>query len=367
MEQYLLELIKNNNRVIVPNFGAFIVSRDAGTTVLFNNFLSFNDGLLINHVSSTEGIDTNEATQKVSDFVDHLKEELDKKGEYTIEKLGSFTKDQNGILRFTQDPHLATLLPTDKEAGPEKTESDSDLLDIDSEAPVEKNKELQKKEPQKPVKKPTTPSASSQKPSKADEKKNQTAKKEPVKPPAKRPTPPPPPVNNRKDSAKSNDKPPEKTGGIPTWLIVLIVLIPIILIILYFVWWQDRDKPEKSLPEKTEITDTTSQQPAIDSAAIKKAEEEERLRKEQKEKEKAEQAAKVGKHHLIVGSFKNEKNAQNLVEKLQNIGFENATSFRKDNLIMVSAEAYESLNQARNAQETMLEQHQLENWILTRK
>ncbi len=55
MEQYLLELIKNNNRVIVPNFGAFIVSRDAGTTVLFNNFLSFNDGLLINHVSKKEG------------------------------------------------------------------------------------------------------------------------------------------------------------------------------------------------------------------------------------------------------------------------------------------------------------------------
>ena len=57
MEKYILELIKEHNRIIVPNFGAFIISREKGQTILFNSFLSFNDGLLINQVSKTDNID----------------------------------------------------------------------------------------------------------------------------------------------------------------------------------------------------------------------------------------------------------------------------------------------------------------------
>ena len=161
MEQYLLELIKNNNRVIVPNFGAFIVSRDAGTTVLFNNFLSFNDGLLINHVSSQEGIDTTQATQKVSEFVEKIKQELEENGEYAIEKLGRFTKDQNGILRFTQDPQVSELIPdkpADKEANSEKELSgkeDSTLLDLDSEDQASAPPKGDDKKTEKPLDKPT--------------------------------------------------------------------------------------------------------------------------------------------------------------------------------------------------------------------
>ena len=377
MEQYLLELIKHNNRVIVPNFGAFIVSRDAGTTVLFNNFLSFNDGLLINHVSKKEGIDTNKATEKVSNFVDSIKKELDEKGEYILEKLGRFTKDQNGILRFTQDPHLTDLLPKEEasagEESPEKEspekESDSSLLDIDHDAPESEN---EKKEEPDVVKKTTKKTTKPKDESLLNLDEEKEAKKEKVKAAAP-PVPPPTKPETPTSKAKAPKEPvyeERKRFVLPPWAIALLIIIPVALILLYLLVWRDNDKEEVPIAEKVETVDVVKKQNTVDSAALKKAEEE-RLRKEKEEKEARERAAaekaKQRNHHVIVGSFKNQKNAKNLVDKLKNQGFENASSFTHNNLYMVSAASFESLLEARNAQEKILQEQKFENWILTKK
>lgn len=369
MEQYLLELIKTNNRVIVPNFGAFIVSRDAGTTVLFNNFLSFNDGLLINHVSKKEDIDTHEATRKVSDLVDNIKQELDKNGEYTIEKLGSFTKDQNGILRFTQDPHLAALLP-DEKPKEKKPEEDMALLDIDNEEPPEKTKKStdDKKRNAEPKKSPASEGKKKTQP--VQKEKEVRGKKEKVAvsaqkkefEPQKSKAPSAPVIE-----AGKTQKDEGKRSFLPPWLIGLIILIPVVVILLYLFWWRDRDKREEQTKDPIGIVDTMPKQPAIDSAAIKKAEEE-RLRKEEEARKQEEaQKGSLRGHHIIVGSFKNEANARNLVNDLKSKGFENAFSFREKGLTMVSAESHESLVKAREAQEKLLQEQRLENWILTKK
>ena len=84
MEKFILELIKENNRVIIPNFGAFIISKENGLSILFNNFLSFNDGLLVNYIAEKKGIDTIVATDQVFEYVDKLKKQLDETGEYGI-------------------------------------------------------------------------------------------------------------------------------------------------------------------------------------------------------------------------------------------------------------------------------------------
>jgi hypothetical protein len=370
MEQYLLDLIKNNNRVIVPNFGAFIVSRDAGTTVLFNNFLSFNDGLLINHISKEKGIDTNEATQQVTNFVDKVKQELDRKGEYTFEKLGRFTKDQNGILRFTQDAQIAKLLPGEKEK-----KDDSALLDIDNEASEESKPnqpEGKKTEPEAP-KKADAASAQS-KPQLNQDKKSATenTKTEKKQPEKKQKTvaspkkPVPPPTTAKKVDANPPEEYDHKKSMLPPWVIALLILIPlIVLLLLYFFIWKDKDNKKEFPTKQIEVVDTVATQKVIDSAAIKKAEEE-RLIKEQEEKE-ATQKAKIRKHHIIVGSFKNEANAKKLLNKLKSKGFENATSFSNNSLIMVSATSFESLIEAREAQEKFLQEYRMENWIMTRK
>jgi hypothetical protein len=364
MEQYLLELIKNNNRVIVPNFGAFIVSRDAGTTVLFNNFLSFNDGLLINYISRKEAIDDSEAFQKVTTFVEKVKKDLDDKGEYIIEKLGRFTKDQNGILRFTQDPHLTEALPETKTEEPEKIEKeiDSELLDIESN--VSSDEELKEEQKETPVPLPKKDKDTSL--LNLDEK----------------------PIDKKRETKATDKKVPSGTSGtsdvkattpkesvdyeykrfvLPPWAIALIIVIPIILILAYFLLWKGRNKAELPTVKKEEIVDTI-RKPVIDSVAIKKAatEEEERLRKEKEAKER-EAAGQARKHNIIVGSFKNEANAQKLVNKLKSNGYDQAYSFMHNNLFMVSAASCKSLSEAREAQEKILQEQQLENWILTKK
>jgi hypothetical protein len=367
MEQYLLELIKNNNRVIVPNFGAFIVSRDAGTTVLFNNFLSFNDGLLVNYISSKEAIDNSEALQKVTTFVDKVKKELDDKGEYIIEKLGSFTKDQNGILRFTQDPHLTEALPETEIEEPEKIEKviDSDLLDIDSNVSSEEELKEEQKEipvPQSTENKDTSLLNLDEK--STDEKSGAEATAKKV-----------PPVTSGKPSAKvSTPKAPVNYGHkrfvLPPWAIALIIVIPIILVLGYLLLRKGRNNAKLPTTKKSEIVDTI-RRPVIDSVAIKKAaaEEEERLRKEQAEKEVKEREApgQVRKHNIIVGSFKNEANAHKLVNELKSKGYDQAYSFTHNNRYMVSASSYKSLQEARKAQEKILQEQQLESWILTKK
>ncbi|WP_291859125.1 HU family DNA-binding protein [Marinilabilia sp.] len=364
MEQYLLELIKSNNRVIVPNFGAFIVSRDAGTTVLFNNFLSFNDGLLINHISSQKGIETTEATDLVSDFVDMVKKELDDNGEYIIEKLGTFTKDQNGILRFTQDPHLAKLLPDETEEKPKSEEGQ--LLDIDSNATTEPTPDEKQKDKELEEKKPVAGSKKDSKLLNLDEKKEEPAKKQ-VPQSEKKPAEKKTPVAGA-SGGRTTGRFEEKRNGLPPWLIALLILIPIVLIILYLFFWRDSGKDEPVKVAKKEVVDSAAVKAAADSIALVTAQEEERLKKEKEAREKAEaEKAKMRKHHIIVGSFKDETNALKLVKRLKENGFEEAQTLSHNNMVLVSAESYESLLKAREAQERVLQEKQMENWILTRK
>jgi nucleoid DNA-binding protein len=100
MENYLLELIRENNRIIIPNFGAFIVSREKEQNILFNSFLSFNDGLLISHICAVEGVDSATAARKVDNYVAQVNSTLDEKGFYEIEGIGRFTKGRQWCFAF---------------------------------------------------------------------------------------------------------------------------------------------------------------------------------------------------------------------------------------------------------------------------
>ncbi|NJM14971.1 MAG: hypothetical protein HC896_05945 [Bacteroidales bacterium] len=51
MDAYIVELLNSNKRVIIPDFGAFIVKQGTPVTYVFNEFLKYNDGLLIDHVA----------------------------------------------------------------------------------------------------------------------------------------------------------------------------------------------------------------------------------------------------------------------------------------------------------------------------
>ncbi|GEM_PF-420540 len=102
----LTELIRQNTRIILPEFGAFLV-KDNGekefnpNNVSFSPFLRYNDGMLEVFIAKSKAISKEEASKDVRDFVETIKNELLEKGEFPIEGLGLLKRDQRGSLSFT--------------------------------------------------------------------------------------------------------------------------------------------------------------------------------------------------------------------------------------------------------------------------
>lgn len=102
----LTELIRQNTRIILPEFGAFLV-KDNGekefnpNNISFSPFLRYNDGMLEVFVAKSKGISKEEASKDVRDFVETIKNELLENGVFPIEGLGLLKRDQRGSLSFT--------------------------------------------------------------------------------------------------------------------------------------------------------------------------------------------------------------------------------------------------------------------------
>lgn len=343
MEKYLLELIKEHNRVIVPNFGAFIVSREKGQTILFNSFLSFNDGLLINHICKVDGVDSATAMASVEDFVNTIKGALDTKGIYELSQLGTFTKDQNGILRFIQKEQEGTAKT---ESSPQKATSQketSDLLDMDAsgvtkadiiEEPLKTEHSSNKEklliiDNTSTVKQPSKP----------------TPKPEAKKPVAK---PAAPKKIVEKESKQSTRR------GLPLWLVVLLIVLPILFILAYFLFFKG---PKKEVPPPPPPVE----QPAVQESV------EEPVVEETPVVVIPEPVITQRQHHIILGSFKDEANASKLVARLKEKGLSNASVLNYQGRFLVSAEWHPSVNKALQRQEELLNQLQMENWVLSLK
>lgn len=145
---YIQELLATNNRVIVPNYGAFLVratskGKDSNkleeklNDVYFSPFLKFNDELLERFIIKKEGITKDQAAAKIRNFIEEVKTKLNTDSVFDIKDFGQFTADKQGKVVFT---------PVSKE------------LEV-KEPDIEKPEKTIKKEPKKPttktVKEPT--------------------------------------------------------------------------------------------------------------------------------------------------------------------------------------------------------------------
>ncbi len=128
----LTELIRQNTRIILPNFGAFLV-KDGGekgfipTNVSFSPFLRYNDGMIEVYVAKSRGISKEDASKVVFDFVENIKNELLEKGVFEIDGLGYLNRDQRGSLTFTfsQKIDLKTIPAKEVPADFVKTENET--------------------------------------------------------------------------------------------------------------------------------------------------------------------------------------------------------------------------------------------------
>lgn len=322
MENYLLELIRENNRIIIPDFGAFIVSRDKGQNILFNNFLSFNDGLLISHICAVEGIDSAAAAQKVEDYVARLNSTLEDTGMFEVKGIGRFLKDDQGVLRFEQD------LPAETEERVEEKVAalldDHELLDLETSVEEE-----------------SIPLQSAVR------------------------TPPAPEQEARDQNAGSLQEEETKKRRSPVGLIVFLLL----LLLAGAVLWFFTPVLDAYKPVKEEVETTVPQEAELPEAApLDSVEQELAPMSEDVEEDKAEvkPAVPAGRqHHVIVGSYREESRAAAAARSFVARGFEQAAVLPYEGRFLVSLEWHASVNQALQRQEVLLQDLQMENWVLS--
>jgi len=305
IEFYISELVGNHDCVIIPGLGAFIAQPTSadihpithkftapGRTLGFNAQIKVNDGLLASEISINEGINFQEANTLIDEFVKNISTSLSLYKHYNFSGIGRFFYNIEGKLEFEPD-YLVNF------------SSDSfGLTDIVFK-PIERNT--------------------------YDMNQNTHRKAKEV-------------------SSKVYDKGGEaSTKKSNTLAKVLFVLMPLMVLIGaagYVVYNQQQDvslggiNVFESLGMKNAVTvkDTVSNVVAVDSVSEAVATEEvietpevavleqtvEEVTPEPVEVKEVKKSSKKietgstesGKYYIIVGSFKNENNADNLHEKL---------------------------------------------------
>ncbi len=208
MDKYINKLLDANNRVIIPDFGAFIVKQLHPRTIVFNEFLRYNDGLLVDLLAGEEKMDKETARQKITDYVDNLNDKLNKGEKYTITSLGTLVKEATGKITFIE--------PSGKQPEQVKEQktvkSEKETKDIippvqEKKKPVEKPG-TKKPEPEKspeqvsPPEKTEKPEATEKKPEVKTEGKTGEIKKEEKKAEVKTP--------EKKDEVKAGNEEEQK-------------------------------------------------------------------------------------------------------------------------------------------------------------
>jgi len=122
VQEYIAELLFDYNRLIIPNFGAFIgtprsakIDKAANKVlppskdILFNDKLNVQDELLVSKISEQEGIVKQAAVEKIDLFINELKEKLEKDKSVSFNNLGTFVQKPSGEIVFNQDESVNFL------------------------------------------------------------------------------------------------------------------------------------------------------------------------------------------------------------------------------------------------------------------
>ncbi len=351
ISKYLKELIENNNRIIIPDFGAFMIQdTPEGKQISFNDFLKFNDGLLINQIIKAEKISKTEAGEKITAFIQEVEKSFSEKKSYEIKEVGFLTKDNLGNIRFetkvqTSASTEATTSPTDVKP--------TIVLD---EVPA---KETQATETPK---KDAPPAAKTE---------VEKPKTEPVKPATKTETKSTPPVTERpKASPTAINKPISNTKQeIPMTSSsnnsrkLIIVLALVVIIVGGGIWSFFAFDLKDKLFGKKEVIETPApvvEVPApVDTLPLADTIEEPVVIEEPVE-EVVE--AYVKKYYVVAGSFKVASNAERYQQKLLDEGYASEITMRNNGFHIVSYKTLFTWQEALRQWKTM-RQSNAETWI----
>jgi len=116
IEHYISNLLYIHDCVIIPGFGGFVGNKKSAyihpvsgiiyppsKALLFNKNLTQNDGLLATHIAKEEELDLVGITNLIEGFVQGIQKELKNRSAFKLQKVGTFTRGNEGNISFTQD------------------------------------------------------------------------------------------------------------------------------------------------------------------------------------------------------------------------------------------------------------------------
>jgi nucleoid DNA-binding protein/cell division septation protein DedD len=406
MENYILQILESNNRVIVPEFGAFIVKQRNPMVIIFNEFLQYNDGMLVDFISRTDGISRDGAKEKVDAFVRKVNQELEKGNNLILPTLGTISRSATGKISVekTEDSEIAPKKTTKSAAKkssretvkedtkktkpaeskvkespePEKvTETKKDqktsvVKDEKSDAEIKKevlpetsfvreNKNLDRLTVEEPIIKESASNEAEKKPVKTIETESVKAVTEIHKEYSLKHTP-----------TKSGDK--KKTINIIIW--VLIILIVNGILIGYFVFNDEfsslfNKKPVSSealMIDNEELLLPEESQPADELQAKDLNTSETGLAASAPEEASLPEAKPVPdgtRFYVVAGVFRDEENAVKLVAELKKQGFNSEKFGMIGSLHAVCYDGFDNRADAEKLLEKIKQNTNHEAWIRT--
>lgn len=379
MDKYILQLLKLHSKIILPDFGAIVISDEDTGELMFNEFLNYNDNKLAELVEQESNMDLQEAQNNVAKFVRELKYHLDKGESYTIYKLGEFYKDKDeyyfsgnintGVSSRPEEDSISPIAPPKEEVKEEIVKAEEKVQIVKEEEKVEVKEE-------KVISPLPTPK---KKKSKLEAVESDQAKKNIYK--EKTEAKSVPSVSTTEDSKEKYVTPPttdtpkdkeQKEGKKKRPFIGLIILIVIALTVFFaiylnqdrisnFMGWdkfddiespiiEDADNTEEAPSATTEAHDAENDKEELIEEEVL---EEESIIEEQEvinniEPQTSQATSPSGNYHIVVGAFSEESNARGMVEELKSQGFNASVigQFTSNNLYYVAAGSYSNLSGA---------------------
>lgn len=298
INRYIKELLNEHNRVIVPDLGAFLYKGESSKIIYFNEFLRFNDGLLLNYIAEQGKIDKIEAAKQIKAYVEDTNKRLQAKKKVAIEGIGHLYLDENDKIQLQTD-----AIPEPQTEEPQSKPS----------AVAEEPKVSEQVEPIVTFEKPASEVNSGIKPLVSfdfPETKTESPKSAFQAPPPTKVKPATP------TSKKKNTPPPTaKSNRTILWISSIVVIIIITLLYLFVIkpLYQNKEREKNAV-----ITNAN-----LDTIVIAKKDSTQETMQPVAKQNNTVPMTNSGhkKYHLVVGCFVQENNADKVVQKLRNEGF----------------------------------------------
>jgi nucleoid DNA-binding protein len=367
MDELILSLLKENGRIILPDFGAFIVKQKTPFTVIFNEFLQYNDGFFIAAVENQFQISKDDAIAKVKNLVSDYNQRLDKGEEINLIGIGIISKTPAGKIILTdtaikksaqikdenvvpqiKTPNVEFDLSDDKQTEKPKPEADKiqEKVIIQEKSKSLIEEQTKHKSEEKPIHIEVTKQVSKVEASKTE------SKSKPVTPP----------INDF-----YNNQPERSKTSIIIWGLVILLVNG--AIIGYFIFNNEINTfLNKKSARNTEIVADTLEVAATiaDTAQNINPEQNMAIEEPQVNTEDYQQGSEElagTKYYVVAGVFREEANADKQAKELRDKGFKSEKFGKIGSMFAVSYDVFQSKQEADKYLKKIKDETDPEAWI----